>query len=77
MSQMTFEAFMLSEEMLRAIAELGYEAATDIQAAAIPLIREGRDVIGRSQTGTGKTIAFGIPAIEPWRQKQRDGRHRF
>ncbi len=64
MSQMTFEAFMLSEEMRRAIAELGYEAATDIQAAAIPLIREGRDVIGRSQTGTGKTIAFGIPAIE-------------
>ena len=50
--------------MQRAIDELGFEEATDIQTEAIPLIRTGADVIGRSQTGTGKTFAFAIPAIE-------------
>jgi len=50
--------------MLQAIDELGYVAMTEIQEQSIPLLLEGRDVIGRSNTGTGKTAAFGIPAIE-------------
>ena len=54
----------LSDELLRAVKALGYQEATPIQAQAIPLILEGRDVIGRSNTGTGKTAAFGIPAVE-------------
>lgn len=49
---------------MRAIEAMGFENATDIQAQSIPLIQNGYDVIGRSQTGTGKTLAFGIPAIE-------------
>ena len=54
----------LSNAVKQAVADIGFEQATDIQASAIPLILEGRDVIGHSQTGTGKTAAFSIPAIE-------------
>ncbi|WP_300607647.1 DEAD/DEAH box helicase [Methanohalophilus sp.] len=50
--------------MYKAIEDLGYEEPTPIQAQSIPFILEGRDVIGQAQTGTGKTAAFGIPAIE-------------
>ncbi len=64
MNEMTFSELNLLPEMQRAIEELGFEQTTDIQAAAIPLLRTGADVIGRSQTGTGKTLAFAIPAIE-------------
>lgn len=49
---------------MKAVEEMGYENATDIQAQSIPCILEGKDVLGRSNTGTGKTAAFGIPAIE-------------
>ena len=54
----------LTEPLLRAVKDLGFTDATEIQAQSIPIIREGRDMIGRSQTGTGKTLAFGIPAVE-------------
>nr|WP_234997488.1 DEAD/DEAH box helicase [Hymenobacter roseosalivarius] len=50
--------------MQRAITEIGYEEASPIQAEAIPALLAGRDVIGQAQTGTGKTAAFSIPAIE-------------
>lgn len=59
-----FSALNLREEIARAVEQMGFETATDIQAQSIPLIRAGYDVIGRSQTGTGKTLAFGIPALE-------------
>ena len=58
MSELRFSELNLIPEMQRAIDELGFDLATDIQASAIPRIREGRDLIGRSQTGTGKTLAF-------------------
>ncbi|OUJ71816.1 DEAD/DEAH box helicase [Hymenobacter crusticola] len=64
MEKVKFEELHLSEEMQRAISDLGYEEASPIQTAAIPVLMEGRDVIGQAQTGTGKTAAFGIPAIE-------------
>ena len=54
----------LSDDVRRAIADMGYEEATPIQAAAIPPILDGKDVIGQAQTGTGKTAAFGIPLVE-------------
>ena len=50
-------------EMQRAIEEMGFEQTTDIQASAIPLLRTGVDVIGRSQTGTGKTAAYLLPIL--------------
>ncbi|PKM62467.1 MAG: DNA/RNA helicase, partial [Firmicutes bacterium HGW-Firmicutes-21] len=64
MSQTNFSDIALSEEAKRAISEMGYDDATLIQSQSIPLILEGHDVIGRSQTGSGKTAAFGLPAIE-------------
>lgn len=60
----SFNSLPLSRQVARAVSELGYTEATDIQAQAIPYLLEGRDVIGRSSTGTGKTAAFGIPAVE-------------
>ncbi|MBR6218951.1 MAG: DEAD/DEAH box helicase, partial [Clostridia bacterium] len=60
----SFEALELSPELLRAVEAMGFTEPTDIQRQAIPLIRSGADVIGRSQTGTGKTMAFAIPAVE-------------
>ena len=59
-----FQELGLRKELQRAVEDMGFVEPTDIQAQAIPLIRRGRDVIGRSQTGTGKTMAFAIPAVE-------------
>lgn len=64
MKKVKFEELMLSKELQKAITDLGYEEATPIQSEAIPVLMEGRDIIGQAQTGTGKTAAFGIPAIE-------------
>ena len=54
----------ISEEVRKAIEEMGFEEPTPIQRDAIPPMLEGRDVIGQAQTGTGKTAAFGIPLVE-------------
>ena len=64
MNEIPFDQLGLTPELLRAVEEMGFTTATDVQSGTIPLIREGKDVIGRSQTGTGKTAAFAIPAIE-------------
>ncbi|MBP1582154.1 MAG: DEAD/DEAH box helicase [Oscillospiraceae bacterium] len=63
MNQVNFKQLGLPAQTLRALEEMGFENATEIQAQSIPLIQMGYDVVGRSQTGTGKTAAFGIPAI--------------
>jgi ATP-dependent RNA helicase DeaD len=60
----TFADLGLSASTLEALAHLGYEHPTPIQEQTIPLLLEGRDVIGQAQTGTGKTAAFGLPMIE-------------
>src|SRR5918997_5224741 len=60
----TFAALGLSKPILDALAHLGYERPTPIQEQAIPILREGRDIIGQAQTGTGKTAAFGLPLLE-------------
>ena len=60
---MGFETLGLSAAVLEAIKESGYNTPTPIQAQAIPIILEGRDVIGASQTGTGKTAAFALPSL--------------
>jgi len=59
-----FSELDLSPAILRAVKRMGFEEASPIQAATIPLSMEGRDIIGQAQTGTGKTAAFGIPLIE-------------
>ncbi|WP_051710887.1 DEAD/DEAH box helicase [Andreprevotia chitinilytica] len=60
---MTFSTLGLAPEVLRAVAEQGYENPTPIQAQAIPLVLSGRDVLGAAQTGTGKTAAFTLPIL--------------
>lgn len=62
--KLTFKDFKLSNPVQKAIQELGYEMPSPIQAETIPLLLEGRDIIGQAQTGTGKTAAFAIPLIE-------------
>ena len=60
---MLFNELGLSEPILKAVTDAGYEKPTPIQAQAIPLVLEGRDVVGASQTGTGKTAAFALPSL--------------
>ncbi len=64
MTSKLFSELGLSPALLKAIDRLGYEKAAPIQAEAIPMIMSGNDVVGQSQTGSGKTAAFGIPAVE-------------
>lgn len=64
MTPKLFSELGLSAELLKAIDRLGFEQASPIQAEAIPPLMQGRDVVGQSQTGSGKTAAFAVPAIE-------------
>jgi ATP-dependent RNA helicase DeaD len=60
---MSFNQLNLKEELLRAITEMGYQEPSPIQEQAIPLLLQQKDVIGQSQTGSGKTAAFGLPIL--------------
>ncbi len=60
----SFDTLGLSAEVLKAVEQAGYTTPTPIQAAAIPLAMEGRDIIGLAQTGTGKTAAFTLPIVD-------------
>ena len=61
---MKIENVVLNDNIQRALDEMGFEESTQIQQEAIPLILEGKDIIGQSNTGTGKTAAFVIPILE-------------
>ncbi len=71
LKKLKFEELGLSKEVLRAIADLGFEEASPIQSEAIPVVMTGRDIVGQAMTGSGKTAAFGIPIIEKVDAKQR------
>ncbi len=62
-NEISFAEFNLKSEILKAVNELGYEAPSPIQQKTIPLLLEGRDIIGQAQTGTGKTAAFALPVL--------------
>ena len=64
MNKKLFSELGLSPELLKAIDKLGFEQASPIQAEAIPILLAGHDVVGQSHTGSGKTAAFAVPAIE-------------
>jgi ATP-dependent RNA helicase RhlE len=64
MSATSFAALGLCPEILRAVAETGYTTPTPIQAKAIPVVLEGRDIMGGAQTGTGKTAGFALPILD-------------
>ncbi|KKO46012.1 RNA helicase [Arsukibacterium ikkense] len=69
---MSFSQLMLPEPLVRAVAELGYETPSPIQAAAIPKLLAGEDVLGQAQTGTGKTGAFALPLLARLDPAQND-----
>jgi ATP-dependent RNA helicase RhlE len=60
----SFSNLSLAEPLARAVAEMGYESMTPIQEQAIPVVLQGRDVMGAAQTGTGKTAAFALPLLQ-------------
>jgi len=61
---MTFQSLFLIQPILRALQDEGYETPTPIQAQAIPILLQGKDLLGCAQTGTGKTAAFAIPILQ-------------
>jgi len=67
----TFADLGLSPALLKSISEVGYEAPSPIQVETIPILLSGRDVIAQAQTGSGKTVAFGLPIIEAIDPKRR------
>ncbi len=68
----SFEQMALSKPLLKALVDVGYETPSPIQAQTIPLLLEGRDVLGQAQTGTGKTAAFALPILTKLDLKQKD-----
>ncbi len=64
MQKKRFAELDLAPEILKAVERMGFEEASPIQSAAIPVLLGGADVVGQSQTGSGKTAAFGIPAVQ-------------
>lgn len=64
MKKLLFTELQLSNEILKAVTDMGFEETTPIQSLSIPFLLKGKDVIGQAQTGTGKTAAFGIPILE-------------
>ena len=74
---MSFDSLGLSAELLRAVAEEGYDTPTPIQVQAIPVILQGRDVLAGAQTGTGKTAGFTLPMLQILAAKPVEGRRRI
>ncbi len=68
----SFKDLALDKSLLKILDEVGYESPSPIQAQAIPLLLDGRDIIGQAQTGTGKTAAFALPLISNMDLKQKD-----
>ena len=69
---MTFDEMCLDTSLMRAIAEMGFEQPSPIQAQSIPIAVEGKDMIGQARTGTGKTASFGIPMLQRINPKDKN-----
>lgn len=69
---MKFNELNILDDIKKAIEDIGYEEATPIQEQAIPAILDGNDIIGQSQTGTGKTAAFGVPILQKVNIESKD-----
>ena len=68
----TFASLSLSPQVLAALADVGYESPSPIQAATIPVLLRGADMLGQAQTGTGKTAAFALPVLSKIDIKKTD-----
>jgi ATP-dependent RNA helicase DeaD len=71
MSSPDFESLSLSAPVLKAVKQLGYEQPSPVQAQSIPILLEGKNLLGTAQTGTGKTAAFALPFLSKIDEKQR------
>ncbi len=71
MSSVDFESLGLSAPVLKAVKQLGYEQPSPVQAQSIPILLEGKNLLGTAQTGTGKTAAFALPFLSKIDEKQR------
>lgn len=72
LKKINFNELNVSEEILKAVDEMGFEETTPIQTTAIPAVLKGKDIVGQAQTGTGKTAAFGIPLLEEMDAAQKN-----
>ena len=68
MEELRYDESGIDKKILKGIKEMGFEVMTPIQAQAIPVLLEGKDIIGQAQTGTGKTAAFGKNFPHLWAQ---------
>ena len=68
---MKIENLILNDKIQRALDDMGFEESTQIQQEAIPLIMDGKDIVGQSNTGTGKTAAYAIPILEKINEELR------
>ncbi len=73
---MTFENFGLCDELLRAVRDQGYDTPSPVQAQAIPIVLQGKDIMAAAQTGTGKTAGFTLPMLQRLHQAKADHGHR-
>jgi len=71
MENKTFKQLGINENIIKALSECGISNPTDIQSQAIPIIKSGKDIIGKSKTGSGKTAAFGIPLLDSLNHSSR------
>jgi len=71
MENKTFKQLGVNDNIIKALSECGIKEPTDIQAQAIPIIKSGKDIIGKSKTGSGKTAAFGIPLLDSLKHTSR------
>src|ERR1044072_4299231 len=67
----TFADLDIDDRVLKALSDVGYESPSPIQAATIPPLLEGKDLVGQAQTGTGKTAAFALPILQRVRLEER------
>ncbi len=71
MENKTFKQLGVNDNIIKALSECGIKEPTDIQYQAIPIIKSGKDIIGKSKTGSGKTAAFGIPLLDSLKHTSR------
>ncbi len=72
MNKLTFENYKLSDEILKSLGKLGYKNPSEVQKQVIPLILKDKDIIVKSETGSGKTAAFSIPVCEKLELEEKD-----
>src|SRR5690606_40145181 len=70
LEEMNFNNLGIIDPIIKAVNDIGYSAATQIQKQVIPLILKGQDIIGCAQTGTGKTAAFALPVLQLLRSEE-------